>query len=153
MAEYRFTACQTIARPRPEVFEFFSRAENLERITPPELGFHIITPTPITIGEGTLIDYRLSLRGFPVRWQSRITVWDPPYKFADEQVTGPYKQWIHTHRFTEVDAGTTEMEDEVLYRLPLEPFGDLAQLFVEWEIKTIFDYRKKTIEELFAASK
>jgi len=95
----------------------------------------------------------LSLRGFPVRWQSRITVWDPPYKFADEQVKGPYKQWIHKHRFTEVDAGTTEMEDEVLYRLPLEPFGDLAQLFVEWEIKNIFDYRKKTIEELFAAGK
>jgi ligand-binding SRPBCC domain-containing protein len=153
MAEYRFTACQTIARPRPEVFEFFSRAEHLERITPPEVGFHIITPTPITIGEGTLIDYRLSLRGLPVRWQSRITVWDPPFKFADEQVRGPYKQWIHTHRFTEVDAGTTEMEDEVLYRLPLEPFGDLAQLFVEWEIKNIFDYRKKTIEELFAAGK
>src|SRR3954471_17564127 len=119
MAEYRFTASQTIARPRSEVFDFFSRAENLERITPPTLGFQIITPTPITIAEGTLLDYRLSMRGILMKWRSRITVWEPPNKFADEQVTGPYKQWIHTHRFYEIDAGTTLTEDEVRYRLPL----------------------------------
>jgi ligand-binding SRPBCC domain-containing protein len=152
MAEYTYRASQTIALPRDEVFEFFSKAENLERITPPALGFQIVTPTPIKIEKGTLIDYRISMRGIPMKWRSEITVWDPPYEFADEQRAGPYKQWIHTHRFTELDDNTTLMEDEVRYRLPLEPLGDLAQFFVEWELKNIFDYRQKTVDELLSAN-
>jgi ligand-binding SRPBCC domain-containing protein len=151
MAEYIYKATQTIALPRDEVFEFFSKAENLERITPPELGFHIVTPTPVAIEKGTLIDYRLSMRGIPMKWQSEITIWDPPNQFADEQRAGPYKQWIHTHRFTEIDADNTLMEDEVRYRLPLEPLGDLAQFFVEWELQNIFGYRKKAVDELLTS--
>ena len=152
MAQYIFTASQTIARPRDEVFDFFSRAENLERITPPELGFSIITPTPITIEKGTLLDYRISLYGVPLSWQSEITVWDPPNEFADEQRVGPYKQWIHRHTFTEIDAANTLMEDEVRYRLPLEPLGDLGQFLVERQLQNIFDFRRTTVEDLFQST-
>ena len=148
MAEYVYTSTLTVERPREQVFDFFSRAENLELITPPELGFHIVTPTPIKIEKGTLIDYRLSMHGLPMKWQSEITVWDPPNKFADEQRVGPYKQWIHTHRFTETGDGSTLIEDEVRYRLPLEPLGDIAQFFVERELNYIFDHRTKMVNEI-----
>ena len=148
MAEYLYTSTLTVARPREQVFDFFSRAENLELITPPELNFHIVTPTPIKIEKGTLIDYRLSMHGLPMKWQSEITVWDPPNKFADEQRVGPYKQWIHTHRFTETGDGSTLIDDEVRYRLPLEPFGDIAQFFVERELNYIFDHRTKMVNEI-----
>jgi ligand-binding SRPBCC domain-containing protein len=148
MSEFLFTASQTIGLPRAQVFDFFSKAENLERITPPELGFNIITPTPITIQQGTILDYRISLYGVPLSWQSEITVWDPPNEFADEQRAGPYKQWIHRHTFTEIDAANTLMEDEVRYRLPFEPLGDIAQFLVERQLQYIFDYRRRTVDEL-----
>ena len=151
MAEHVFTTQQLIARPRPEVFDFFSKAENLERITPPELSFHIVTPVAVKIEKGCLIDYRLSLHGIPMKWQSSITVWDPPNEFADEQTIGPYKQWVHRHSFTEIDAGTTLIDDEVRYRLPLEPFGDIVHVFVERELTNIFAHRQKTVEDLFSA--
>ncbi len=153
MAEYIFTASQSIDLPRDEVFEFFSNAENLERITPPELGFNIVTPTPIDIKQGTVIDYRLSMYGFPMKWRSEITVWDPPNEFADEQLIGPYKQWIHRHRFTEPEPGKTLMEDEVRYRLPLEPLGDIGQFFVARQLKYIFDHRLKMVDELLLTRK
>jgi ligand-binding SRPBCC domain-containing protein len=152
VAEYLYKTTLTIDRPREQVFEFFSKAENLELITPPELGFHIVTPKPIKIEKGTLIDYRLSMHGLPMKWQSEITVWDPPNVFADEQRVGPYKQWIHTHRFTELDDGSTLIEDEVRYRLPLEPLGDIAQFFVEKELKYIFDHRTKIVTEVLRTS-
>ena len=83
-----------------------------------------------------------------MKWQSEITVWDPPNKFADEQRVGPYRQWIHTHRFTETGDGSTLIEDEVRYRLPLEPLGDIAQFFVERELNYIFDHRTKMVNEI-----
>lgn len=148
MAEYLYTSSLTIELLRDKVFEFFSNAENLERLTPPELKFHIVTPLPINIKKGALIDYELSLYGLPIKWRTEITHWDPPFEFIDTQLSGPYKQWIHSHRFTEPEPGKTLMEDEVRYRLPLEPLGDIAQFFVERQLKNIFGYRQKVIAEL-----
>ncbi|MBK7391737.1 MAG: SRPBCC family protein [Chloracidobacterium sp.] len=150
MAEYIFKTLQELDLPRAEVFEFFSNAENLERITPPELGFNIITPLPIDIKKGTLIDYKLSLHGVPIKWQTEITHWEPPFEFIDMQLSGPYKQWIHLHRFTEPEPGKTLMEDEVRYRLPFEPIGDIGNFMVGGKIKKIFDYRRKAVEEYFS---
>ena len=151
MAEFLFRTTQTLNLPREEVFKFFSNAENLERITPPELGFHIVTPRLIDIKKGTLIDYKLSMHGIPFGWRTEITHWEPPFEFIDMQLSGPYKQWIHLHRFIETELGRTLMEDEVQYRLPLEPLGDIAQFFVERQLKYIFDFRRTVVEEILQA--
>ena len=90
-----------LPRPLAEVFHFFSDAENLEKITPPWLKFWIVSPRPIEMQTGTLIDYKLRLKELPLRWQSEISVWDPPYCFVDEQRKGPYRVWKHEHRFEE----------------------------------------------------
>lgn len=148
MAEHTLKRSLEIPLPRDKVFEFFANAENLERITPPQLGFNIVTPTPIEIEKGTLIDYKISMHGIPMTWRTEITEWDPPHQFVDTQLSGPYKQWIHTHRFTAIDENTTLMEDEVRYRLPLEPLGDLAHFIVVGELEKIFAYREKVIPEL-----
>ncbi len=150
MAAHTLLASTVVDRPIDEVFEFFSNAENLERITPSSLGFHIITPRPIRMGVGTLIDYRLSLRGIPLRWRSEIVVWEPPHRFADRQVRGPYKEFYHTHTFSTAEGGGTLIEDEVRYRLPLEPFGDLMQWLVARDLKQIFDHRERAIKEIFS---
>lgn len=148
MAEHFLTRTLTIDLPRQDVFEFFADAGNLERITPPELNFHIITPQPIDIKQGTLIDYKLRMRGLPVSWRTEISVWEPPFRFVDQQLRGPYRQWIHTHTFTESSASQTLMEDEVRYRLPLEPLGDIAHFMVRRELDYIFDYRQKVVAEM-----
>ena len=148
MAEHILIRSLTIDLPRDEVFEFFADAGNLERITPPELNFHIITPQPIDIRQGTLIDYELKMRGFPVKWRTEISVWNRPHRFVDRQLRGPYSQWIHTHTFTEIDENSTLVEDEVRYRLPLEPLGDIAHFLVRRELDYIFDYRQKAVAEI-----
>ena len=149
MAEYVYEREIELASPREEVFDFFSKAENLERITPPSVGFNMISKPPIEMGVGTLIDYTISLRGIPVKWRTEITVWDPPNEFEDIEVWGPYKQWIHRHTFEDTDRGTTLMRDNVRYRLPLEPLGDIAQWLVARELESIFDYRQKVVGEIF----
>ncbi|MEO7674673.1 MAG: SRPBCC family protein [Pyrinomonadaceae bacterium] len=151
MAEYILKRTLTLDLPRAEVFDFFADAGNLERITPPELNFHIITPQPIDIRKGALIDYKLRMRGLPVTWRTEISVWNPPYEFVDQQLKGPYKQWIHTHTFTELERNKTLIEDEVRYRLPLEPLGDLAHFFVVRELNYIFDYRQNAVAEILSA--
>lgn len=148
MAEHFLTRTHTIDLPRQDVFEFFADAGNLERITPPELNFHIITPQPIDIKQGTLIDYKLKMRGIPIKWRTEISVWEPPFRFVDQQLRGPYNQWIHTHTFTELSPTQTLMEDEVRYRLPLEPLGDIAHFMVRRELDYIFDYRQKVVAEM-----
>jgi ligand-binding SRPBCC domain-containing protein len=150
MAEHILKRELTVNLPRAEVFEFFSKAENLERITPAELSFQITSPLPIEMREGALIEYRIRLNGIPMTWQTLISKWDPPYEFVDEQLSGPYKQWIHRHTFTELGPSSTLIEDEVRYRLPLEPFGDIAHFFVEWQLEGIFAYRQKVVGELLS---
>jgi ligand-binding SRPBCC domain-containing protein len=150
MAEHVFSSSLSVNAPRDKVFAFFSNAENLERITPPNLGFHILTPTPIDMRVGTLIDYQLKLRGFPIKWRTEITRWDPPNLFEDTQLSGPYKQWIHEHKVVSTGPDETLMTDTVRYRLPFEPFGDLANLFVSRDIANIFAFRSKVIGEVMA---
>jgi ligand-binding SRPBCC domain-containing protein len=148
MAEFTLSRTQVIDRPLAEVFDFFADAGNLERITPPELNFNIITPQPIKIHNGTLIDYNLRLRGMPIKWRTRISRWNPPFDFIDEQLIGPYKQWIHRHIFTELPSGGTEIKDIVRYRLPLEPLGDVAHFLVRIELDRIFDFRQKAVQKI-----
>ncbi len=150
MAEHRLNRSLTLDLPRDTVFEFFADARNLERITPPALSFHIVTPEPIDIHEGSLIDYKLKMRGLPFLWRTEISVWNPPFEFVDQQLKGPYKQWIHRHTFTELGPDKTLIEDEVRYRLPLEPLGDLAHFLVRREVEAIFDHRQKAVAELLA---
>lgn len=148
MSEQKLVRTLVIERPRPEVFEFFSDAANLEQITPPELNFHILTPLPIEMRAGALIDYQLRLYGFPLKWRTEISRWEPPELFVDTQISGPYSQWIHTHSFTELDENRTQIDDEVRFRLPFEPFGLLALPFVRRQLDYIFDYRQKRVAEL-----
>ena len=148
MAEHILTRNLTLDLPIEKVFDFFSDAGNLERITPPELNFRITTPQPINIEKGTLIDYKLKLRGFPITWKTEISEWNPPYSFIDEALKGPYKQWIHRHTFSENNSGGTDIHDEVRYRLPFEPFGDLMHWYVRKELNYIFDFRQKKVKEI-----
>lgn len=149
MAEHTLKHESTIDLPRAEVFAFFADADNLEKITPPELSFHITTPQPIEMREGALIEYRIKLSGFPMSWRTLISKWDPPYEFVDEQLAGPYKQWIHRHTFTELDKNKTLIQDEVRYKLPFEPLGDLAHFLVARQLKSIFDFRARAVEKYF----
>ena len=144
---HRFFESTMIPLPIEQVFEFFSKAENLQKITPPELDFRILTPLPIVMGQGTLINYKLKLHGIPFGWRTRIVHWDPPHAFADQQLKGPYSVWLHYHNFYD-EGGKTRMDDEVLYRLPLWPIGEIAHPFVRGQIEKIFWYRRKRIREL-----
>lgn len=139
-----------IPRPRDEVFPFFAAAENLERITPPELRFRIVTPAPISMAPGTLIDYRLRLGGVPFGWRTEITEWDPPHAFTDSQLRGPYHTWVHRHVFEERHGGTL-MTDEVRYRLPVWPVGQWVLPLVRAQLGRIFRYRQRAMERLLLA--
>jgi len=146
-----YTLERTLVVPRPidEVFPFFADAANLERLTPPLVGFTILTPPPIVMKAGTLIDYRIRVNGIPLRWRTLIESFDPPHSFVDTQLRGPYAHWHHTHTFREVPGGT-ELGDRVEYALPLGPLGNIAHaLFVKRQLRTIFDYRSQVMRELF----
>ena len=147
-----FHSEQLIAAPIERVFEFFSLAENLERITPPSLSFRILTPLPIAMHEGTLIDYQIRIRGVPVLWRTLIEKWDPPRAFVDTQLRGPYKLWHHTHTFEEAPGGNTLMKDVVRYQAPFGVLGLLSlPIFVTPEIRRIFAHRRVVIEKVFPA--
>lgn len=140
---------QWIARPIDDVFAFFADAHNLEEITPPWLGFKILSMSTDSIEEGTTICYRLRLHGLPFRWRTEICQWNPPHCFVDEQAKGPYKQWHHTHRFEAYGNGT-RIIDEVKYSLPFGALGRLVHaLKVRRDVSRIFDYRRMRIEALF----
>ncbi len=138
-----------LPRPVAEVFAFFSDARNLEEITPPWLGFRTLTSGPIHIALGTRIRYRLSVHGAPLSWTSEIRRWNPPWRFVDVQLSGPYQIWHHSHRFEACDGGT-RMIDIVRYRLPFGPIGRLVNtLVVRRDVERIFDYRNRRIAEIF----
>jgi ligand-binding SRPBCC domain-containing protein len=140
---------QFIPKKPEEVFPFFSDAKNLEKITPPWLHFRILDQSTPQIQEGTVFNYQLRIRGFPVKWRSRIENWQLNKQFVDTQLRGPYKLWHHTHLFEEIPGGT-KMIDRVIYELPLGLIGDLfGRQLVRKDVKTIFDYRYKIIREIF----
>ncbi|UCF62651.1 MAG: SRPBCC family protein [bacterium] len=138
-----------IERPVSEVFDFFSRAENLEKVTPSQLQFQILTPLPIIMKAGTIIDYKLKLHRIPLSWKTEISEWDPPHRFTDIQVKGPYRKWIHQHIFENSGSGT-RMKDMLEYAIPagfLSSF--INQLLVRKDIESIFRYREKKYREIF----
>ena len=147
MREHHIYASASVPLPVERVFPFFYDVLNLQRITPPELDFRILTPLPIEIRKGAKVDYRLRLFLFPFAWRSEITHWDPPRKFVDEQVSGPYRLWAHTHNFRANEEGTV-IEDEVAYRLPFWPLGEIAYPLVRAQLKRIFLYRQRMIGRL-----
>lgn len=139
-------AKQWLPKPLAEVFPFFANALNLETLTPPLLRFEVLTPTPIEMKAGTLIDYRLRLHGIPLKWRSEIRVWDPPHRFVDFQLRGPYSLWHHEHLFEDHEGGTL-VTDRVHYKL----FGGalIESLFVRPDLKRIFAYRQKVLADRF----
>ena len=139
---------QLIPLPRAQVFAFFAEAGNLERLTPSTLRFEILTPPPLHIQAGTLIDYRIRLFGVPMRWRTLIEVFEPETRFIDVQLRGPYKSWRHLHEFEDV-AGGTKMLDRVEYEVGLGPLGEVARrLFVDRQVESIFDYRREAVARL-----
>ncbi len=136
--------------PPEQLFPFFADAGNLDALTPPWLQFHIVTPQPIEMRVGTLIDYKLRVRGLPLRWRTLIKEWQPPHYFADEQVRGPYRQWVHTHTFEPHDGGTLA-RDAVRYAVP---FDFVAHpLFVRRDIEKIFAFRQEALRAKFRGNR
>jgi ligand-binding SRPBCC domain-containing protein len=144
--EFLLEAEEWVPQPLDAVFSFFADAHNLEILTPPFLKFQVDETEKIQMRPGIFINYKLRLRGVPLRWRSEITVWDPPYRFVDEQRRGPYRYWIHEHRFEAKDGGTS-VKDRVRYSV----FGGrvVERLFVRRDLKMIFEYRKQQMQQLF----
>ncbi|HEY8834439.1 MAG TPA: SRPBCC family protein [Chthoniobacterales bacterium] len=137
-----------LPRPRGEVFAFFGEAANLDAITPPWLNFRTITPGPIVLQAGTLLEHKLRVRGFPIRWRTRITAWEPPARFVDEQLRGPYRLWVHDHLFEERDGGTL-MRDHVRYSVPFDFL--VHKILVAPEVERIFAYRTDWLRRRFGS--
>jgi len=143
---------QWLPRPAEEVFAFFAEPQNLEALTPPWLGFRILTPLPIEMRRGARIEYQLSLHGLQLGWLTGIETWEPPFSFTDVQLRGPYRLWRHAHRFVP-ERGGVSVEDTVVYALPLGPLGRLAHFFkIRRDLGRIFDYRQQQIAERFNSS-
>ena len=143
----RFESDLWVPRPLDDVFAFFSDAANLEALTPPWLHFRILTPQPIAMHPGTLIDYRIRLHGIPISWQSEITDWNPPRQFVDQQRRGPYRRWIHTHTFAAEGIGT-RVSDRVDFEVPL---GWLTGRFVLRDVEKIFAFRRRQLVKRFGS--
>ena len=150
--EQRLEREQRVDASLESTFAIFANAANLEAITPPWLGFRIISELPIEMRQGTLISYRIALHRVPVRWTTRIEVWEPPHRFVDMQLSGPYALWHHTHEF-ESDGNGAVIRDRVRYRIAFGPVGSVAlRLFVRRDLEKIFDYRREATSELIASS-
>lgn len=152
MTVHVLTREQTLPGSPDTVFPFFAAARNLEAITPPWLGFRVVTPEPIAMAPGALIDYRLRLHGIPLRWKTRIAAWEPGERFVDEQLRGPYALWHHTHEFRPAAGGGTVMRDTVRYALPLGPLGAVAhRALVRRDLDRIFDFRAEEVARRLSA--
>ncbi len=139
-----------LRKPLADVFEFFQQPGNLEQITPAFLAFKIVTPQPIVMKKDQRIDYTIRVLGFRMAWTSLISEYDPPYRFVDEQVTGPYRLWRHEHTFKEIEEGTM-IGDRVEYALALGAAGELAhRFFVKKDLERIFDFREQAIRKIFS---
>src|SRR3954453_15723701 len=139
---------QRFPLPIDQAFAFYGDARNLERITPPWLGFEGTTPGPIEMGVGALIEYKLKLHRGPVRWLTRIAVWEPPRRFVDVQLRGPYSLWEHTHTFEEDGPEATVIRDRVRYSIPFGPLAALAdRLLVRRDLEQISDYRRDVVAQ------
>lgn len=147
MKIFTFHSKLWLPRPLSEVFPYFAAAEHLEELTPPFLNFQILTPKPIVMAVGTRIQYKLELRGIPVRWESEITGWNPPHYFSDDQLHGPYRRWHHEHTFEEENGGTL-VRDKVEYAVPGGAI--VNRFFVSPDLKSIFEYRTATLMKLFS---
>jgi ligand-binding SRPBCC domain-containing protein len=146
---------QWIPRPVDEVFAFFADAYNLETITPPWVGFKILSVRSAAgvkdapVEQGTEIRYQIKLHGLPMRWLTEIRKWDPPHRFVDVERSGPYRMWHHTHTF-EDHGDRTRMTDVVRYTLPFGVLGRVVHAVkVRGDVRKIFDYREKRVVELF----
>ncbi|RMH27341.1 MAG: CDP-paratose 2-epimerase [Planctomycetota bacterium] len=136
--------------PIDDLYPFFADAYNLQEITPNYLNFEVLTPRPIPMKPGALIDYKLRVRGLPIRWRTEISVWDPPHRFVDQQLKGPYERWHHTHTFEPTPDGGTLCTDRVEYRPlggPLAPI--INTLFVQRDVVDIFKHRTVEIAKRF----
>jgi ligand-binding SRPBCC domain-containing protein len=143
---------QRLDVPAERAFAFYGDARNLEALTPPWLRFRVTSAPAGLLQAGALIEYRLKLHGVPVRWRTRIEVWEPPVRFVDVQLRGPYALWEHTHTFAPAGPGAVEIRDRVRYRIPFGPLGDLAHaLFVRSDLERIFDYRRDAVAGLLGA--
>lgn len=150
MTTHRLEREQFLPHPVNEVFAFFAQARNLERLTPAWLSFQVLTPEPIEMRVGTLIDYRLRIHGLPLRWTSRIEEWAPGHAFIDRQLKGPYRLWHHRHSFEAHDSGTI-VRDVVDYALPCGVAGELAHaLRVRRDLRRIFAFRQEAVGRLLA---
>jgi ligand-binding SRPBCC domain-containing protein len=140
-----------LARPRPEVFAFFADPANLVRVSPPALRLRLLTPAA-TLAPGAVLDFRIAWLGVPLRWRMYIREYDPPYRFVDVQVRGPWARWEHRHRFLDEDGGTW-MEDRVTYRMPLGPFGRaLHAALVHRQLRTAWTFRQTRVAELLGGA-
>ncbi len=146
MRVFTFQTEITVPENKTNVFNFFANAQNLQIITPPWLNFKILTPTPIELKPGSIIDYSLRWRGIPVKWKTEITKWVPNNTFTDKQIKGPYKLWEHEHLFQETDEGTNCI-DIIRYAPPFQPF---SISIVQKDVHKIFEYRKAVIQKMFS---
>ncbi len=149
---WRLTCRLIVPRPVSEVFPFFADAQNLEVLTPSTVQFNVLTPRPIEMKPGAIIDYKLKIKGIPIRWRTEIPVWDPPHKFVDIQTKGPYALWHHTHTFEPLDNGRSTLVRDVVNYIPrggpLRPL--LHAFFIKRDLINIFEYRSARLTELFA---
>jgi len=143
---------QWVDRPLARVFPFFEKPENLALVTPPSLGFRLLTPSPVPMEQGRIIDYTIRVMGARVRWRSLISTYRPPFHFVDEQLMGPYSFWHHSHRFEDAGSGT-RLLDEVRYAMPSYLPGPLSAALHRWQLRPrleqIFDYRQRQFQRLF----
>jgi len=150
MKIYKIKTEQFIKRSLAEVFDFFSRPENLAEITPSELHFKILSPQPLEMKQGAVIDYTIKLFKIPVHWRTLISTYEPPYRFVDEQIKGPYSYWHHTHIFKEVNDGV-EIYDSVSYSIPFGLLGRLLHaVWIKRNLERIFKFRKNVIDQIFS---